>query len=127
VSCGLDDGKFYLFDARDKITSTAFYIDTRTEDLFTHERYNDFMVLLGYGSGEIKHIDMRQARTVSVTDLVSFDAPVHFDSFEPLTLRCRHPVVIVVQSVRRAGSIRGGDRWHRVQCRVRGIRGIGIH
>jgi hypothetical protein len=77
VSCGLDDGKFYLFDARDKITSAAFYIDTRTEDLFTHERYNDFMVLLGYGDGEIKHIDMRQARTVSVTDLVSFDAPVH--------------------------------------------------
>ena len=67
VSTGLDEGKFYLFDTRTKITEAAFYIDTRKEDLFTHERYADFHVLLGYGDGEIKHIDMRIPNKVSVT------------------------------------------------------------
>jgi len=65
ASCGLDEGKFYLFDTRSKITEAAFYIDTRKEDLFTHERYSDFGVLLGYGDGEMKHLDMRQPNKVS--------------------------------------------------------------
>jgi hypothetical protein len=45
----LDEGKFFLFDARTAITESVFYMDQRKEDLFTHERYNDFNVLLGFG------------------------------------------------------------------------------
>lgn len=59
VSTGLDEGQFYLFDSRTKITEAAFYMDTRKVDLFTHDRYNDVHVMLGYGDGEIKHVDMR--------------------------------------------------------------------
>lgn len=66
TSCGLDDGKFFIFDTRSKIKDAAFFVDTRKEDLYTHERYNEFGVLLGYGDGEFKHIDMRIANKVSV-------------------------------------------------------------
>jgi len=64
VSCALDDGKFYLFDARVKIKEASFFFDSRKEDMYTHERYNEFGVLLGYGDGEMKHIDMRKANKV---------------------------------------------------------------
>jgi len=67
VSCGLDEGKFYLFDARQRISAAAFYMDSKKEDMFTHERYNDFNLLLGYGDGEFKHVDMRQANKVLAT------------------------------------------------------------
>lgn len=67
ASCGLDDGKFYMFDTRSNITEAAFFINTRKVDLFTHERYSEFGVVLGYGDGEMKHLDMRQMNKVSVT------------------------------------------------------------
>lgn len=66
ASTALDDGKFYLFDARLKIKEASFFFDSRKEDMYTHERYNEFGVLLGYGDGEFKHIDMRKANKVSV-------------------------------------------------------------
>lgn len=67
MGCGLDEGKFYLFDARQRIREAAFYIDTKKEDMFTHERYNDFNLLVGYGDGEFKHIDIRQANKMYTT------------------------------------------------------------
>jgi hypothetical protein len=66
VSCTLDEGKYYLFDSRQKITQSAFFIDLKEDDLFCHERYNDFNCLLGFGNGKIKHIDMRQPKKMSV-------------------------------------------------------------
>jgi hypothetical protein len=72
VSAALDDGKFYLFDARVRIKEAAFFFDSRKEDMYTHERYNEFGVLLGYGDGELKHIDMRMANKVSVLYLCCF-------------------------------------------------------
>lgn len=66
MSCCLDEGKFYMFDTRDRITQAAFFLNVKKDDLFTHERYNDFNVMLGFGDGTIKHIDMRQANKVSV-------------------------------------------------------------
>ena len=66
LSCGLDEGKVYVFDARVQMTRPAVFIETRKEDLFTHQRYNEFMFLLGYGDGELRHIDLRQPKSVSV-------------------------------------------------------------
>lgn len=68
MSCTLDEGRYYMFDSRTKITEAAFYIDARQDDLFCHERYNDFNVLLGFGDGLFKHIDMRKASHVSVNN-----------------------------------------------------------
>ncbi len=56
----------YLFDARTNMTESAFFQDTRKEDLYTHERYNEYGVLLGFGDGEIRHIDMRNPDQTSV-------------------------------------------------------------
>lgn len=64
VSCTLDEGKYYLFDQRTKITQSTFYMDLKKSDLFCHERFNDFQVLLGFGDGKFKHIDMRQPKKV---------------------------------------------------------------
>ncbi len=50
----------FLFDSRTPMTQPGFYRDTHKEDLYTHERYNGFHVLLGFGDGEIHHIDMRR-------------------------------------------------------------------
>jgi hypothetical protein len=59
VSFTNDEGKFFMFDTRTAIKDAAFYQHTKEVDLFCHERYSDFGVLLGYGDGTIKHIDMR--------------------------------------------------------------------
>lgn len=59
VSCCLDEGKFYLFDTRTSARESAYFLDLQKQDLFTHERYNDTCVLLGFGDGHFKHIDMR--------------------------------------------------------------------
>jgi hypothetical protein len=64
VSACMDEGKYYLFDARTKITEAVYYMDCKKEDLYTHERYNDFNVLLGFGDGEVRHIDMRSTKEV---------------------------------------------------------------
>lgn len=41
--------------------------DVQHRDLFCHERYDDFNVLLGFGDGQIKQLDVRQPQSVSVT------------------------------------------------------------
>jgi hypothetical protein len=64
ISCCLDEGKFYLFDPRTKITEASFYMNVKKEDLFTHEPINEFQLLLGFGDGMIKHIDLRTARVL---------------------------------------------------------------
>lgn len=67
VSCTLDDGKYYLFDVRQPASSPAISVDLQQEDLFCHERYNDLNVLLGFGNGQFKHLDMRQPQAMSVS------------------------------------------------------------
>lgn len=62
ISCCLDEGKFFMFDTRQPINQSAFFSDLRKEDLFTHERYNDYNLLLGFGDGQFKHVDMRQPK-----------------------------------------------------------------
>lgn len=61
VGCTLDEGKYYQFDVRQKITDAAFFLDLRKDDLFCHERFDDFNLLLGFGDGEFCHVDMRKA------------------------------------------------------------------
>ena len=65
VSCTVDEGKFFLYDQRTQIRKASFSIDLQHQDLYTHERYNDFNVLLGFGDGSFKHIDMRQSNKMS--------------------------------------------------------------
>lgn len=65
LSCTLDDGKFYLFDARQpSAEAPAVIADVQHRDLFCHERYDDFNVLLGFGDGQIKQLDVRQPQSV---------------------------------------------------------------
>lgn len=59
VSCTLDDGHFMLFDIRQKIEKPTFQADLAKQELYTHERYTDYHVLLGFGDGEMQHLDMR--------------------------------------------------------------------
>jgi len=67
VSCTLDDGKYYIFDVRQPASLPALSVDLQQEDLFCHERYNDLNVLLGFGNGQFKHLDMRQPQAMSVS------------------------------------------------------------
>lgn len=68
VSCCLDEGKFYMFDARTSVRESAYFLDLKKEDLFTHERYSDAHLLLGFGDGHFKHIDMRAKDPMSASN-----------------------------------------------------------
>jgi WD40 repeat protein len=59
VSCTLDEGHFMLFDIRQKIEKPTFQADLAKQELYAHERYSDYHVLLGFGDGEMQHLDMR--------------------------------------------------------------------
>lgn len=68
MSCTLDDGQMYLFDVRQPGSGApAVATDVHHRDLFCHEFYDDVNVLLGFGDGLIKHIDIRQSQSVCVT------------------------------------------------------------
>jgi WD40 repeat protein len=55
-----DDGTFLIFDTRVRpVTIPAFRATLGKKELFAHTRYTDHNVLLGYGDGEIQHIDVR--------------------------------------------------------------------
>jgi len=57
-----------MFDVRLSLTQKPpFMLDTKTEELFTHERYADFNMMLGFGDGDIKHIDMRTGQILHTT------------------------------------------------------------
>ena len=59
-SITLDNGTFLIFDNRVRpIGPPAFRATMGKKELFAHERYTDHNVLLGYGDGEIQHIDVR--------------------------------------------------------------------
>jgi len=59
VSCTSDSGMYSVFDTRQDAIKPALRVNTEKEDLWTHERYSDHNVLLGFGDGEIHHMDMR--------------------------------------------------------------------
>jgi hypothetical protein len=126
VSTALDDGKFYLFDARVKIKEASFFFDSRKEDMYTHERYNEFGVLLGYGDGEFKHIDMRNASKVSVHKLL--DTLLNECSArQHVSVLTNCYAVLCVQAPHRARSVRRGHRQHCLQRRRAGIRRVRFH
>jgi len=59
-SITLDDGTFLIFDNRVRpVGPPAFRATMGKKELFGHERYTDHNVLLGFGDGEIQHIDVR--------------------------------------------------------------------
>jgi len=59
-SLTLDDGTFLIYDTRVRpIGPPAFKATMGKKELFTHERYTDHNVLLGFGDGEVQHIDVR--------------------------------------------------------------------
>ena len=55
-----------MFDTRTEMQSAAVLTETSKADLFTHARYTDHHLLLGYGDGEIKQLDMRKPTEMSV-------------------------------------------------------------
>lgn len=67
VSCTTDNGTMRMYEMSMQLThKRRMYVHTTRllnvclpQELFTHERYADYHVLLGYGDGDIKHIDMR--------------------------------------------------------------------
>jgi WD40 repeat protein len=60
VSCTTDNGVVRMFDVRMSLAQKPpFMLDTKKEELFAHERYADFNMLLGFGNGDIMHVDMR--------------------------------------------------------------------
>ena len=67
VSCTTDDGCYTMFDTRTEMQTPAVSTDTEKIDLFTHARYTEHHLLLGYGDGEIKQLDMRKPREMSTT------------------------------------------------------------
>ena len=60
-----------MFDTRSDMKTPAVLTETGKVDLFTHARYTDHHVLLGYGDGEMKQLDMRKPGKMSV------DIPTH--------------------------------------------------
>ena len=62
-SVTLDSGSYIMYDVRQSPGTAAFRFDSHIPDLYTHERYTDYNVLLGYQGGCIKHIDMRRGET----------------------------------------------------------------
>jgi WD40 repeat protein len=55
-----DDGTFLIIDTRLRpVAQPAFRATMGKKELFAHTRYTDNHVLLGYGDGEIQHIDVR--------------------------------------------------------------------
>jgi hypothetical protein len=64
VSCTLDKGVYMIWDIRQPMKQPAFLANMGKEDLYTHERYTDHNVILGFGDGEIQHIDMRIANRI---------------------------------------------------------------
>ena len=59
-SLTLDDGTFLIYDTRTRpIGPPAFKATMGKKELFSHDRYTDHNVVLGFGDGEIQHIDVR--------------------------------------------------------------------
>jgi len=63
VSCTTDDGKMLMFDACMNLQAppaVSLQAHAASKDgLFSHERYTETMVLLGFGDGTIEHYDLR--------------------------------------------------------------------
>jgi len=41
------------------VLNLHFVLPLVSQHLYTHERFTDYNVLLGFGDGEVQHIDMR--------------------------------------------------------------------
>mmetsp|Transcript_4900 Transcript_4900/g.9473 ORF Transcript_4900/g.9473 Transcript_4900/m.9473 type:complete len:435 (-) Transcript_4900:361-1665(-) len=63
VSCTSDDGQFCLFDTAEGFAKKpACAISTKAHlwgGLYSHERYSDHHVMLGFGDGNLEHWDLR--------------------------------------------------------------------
>ena len=60
LSATLDEGKFYLFDARTQIKEASSNLNANQLGLYCHERIGEFGVALGFGNGEVKLFDLRK-------------------------------------------------------------------
>jgi len=58
-SLTLDDGTFLLHDLRVRPAAPAFRATLGRKELFAPVRYTDNHVLLGFGDGELQHLDVR--------------------------------------------------------------------
>jgi len=67
VSLTSDAGRYSLFDVRARMTAPAQSIDTRKVDLFTHEYIGEHTLVLGFGDGELRHLDLRRPNVSLVT------------------------------------------------------------
>jgi len=59
-SSTMDSGVFLLFDVRQGLKKSALDINLHKQELWAHERYTDHHLLLGFGNGEIYHLDLRK-------------------------------------------------------------------
>ena len=58
-----------MFDTRTEMKNAALLTDTAKVDLFTHARYTDHHLLLGYGDGDMRQLDMRKPGETSTIHL----------------------------------------------------------
>lgn len=58
-SVTLEDGQFLVFDLRSALSKPVITVALGQQEAYSHDRYTDHHVLIGYGNGEMHHIDMR--------------------------------------------------------------------
>jgi len=56
---------FFFFDPRSGLTAPVRTINTDHKELYTHSRYGQHHVLLGYGNGDILNMDIRTGEIIS--------------------------------------------------------------
>ena len=69
ISITLDDGAVHLYDPRVGLREASMIFTVPKKGLYAHEFYGLFDVLLGFGSGELAHLDVRN-RGSRVVDCV---------------------------------------------------------
>jgi len=60
VSVTTEEGGMYLYDSKTDFAKPNISISTAKSELFTHEIYNGYNMMLGYGDGSIAHYDIRK-------------------------------------------------------------------
>eukprot|EP00743_Colponemidia_sp_Colp-15_P012111 GILK01013676.1.p1 GENE.GILK01013676.1~~GILK01013676.1.p1 ORF type:complete len:444 (+),score=42.87 GILK01013676.1:105-1334(+) len=65
ASSTVDTGIFHMFDIRTDRKRPSLTYDIRTNELFTHAYRDPFLVLMGFGNGELQVHDIRKCQMVS--------------------------------------------------------------
>jgi len=116
-----------MFDTRTKMKTSAVLTDTGKADLFTHARYSDHHLLLGYGDGEIKQLDMRRPAEQSVAETLSATLP---KAAVWMRIKLSYTWMVLsplLQGAECGRSVRRGNWWDGVQRNGSSFRGERLH